>query len=130
MYEEQIHKAEEDYNIIHQSDATRRALHEINDKYIKFLKFKDTILKKKTELQWFKDGHTNSKFFHSIIRERRRKLFMHKIISEEREWIQDDEDIAQTARPYFEKIFTGEEKFINEDTLECIPKDSQLVLMV
>ena len=47
---------------------------------------------------------------------------MHKIISEEREWIQDEEEIAQTACTHFEEIFTGEEKFINENTLQFLPR--------
>ena len=82
----------------------------------------DFILKKKTKLQWIKDGDTNSKYFHSIIRGRKRKLFVHRIISEEGEWIQDEEEISMTNCAYFEEIFTGEENFINEDTLECIQR--------
>ena len=79
-------------------------------------------MKQKTQLQWFKDGDTNSKYFHSIIRGRRRKLFVHKIINEEGEWIQEEEEIAQNVCDHFEKIFTGEEKVINGNTLECIPR--------
>ena len=121
MYEEQVHKAEEEY-VIQLNDANRSALHEINAKYIKFLKMEDTIMKQKTQLQWFKDGDTNSKYFHSIIRGRRRKLFVHKIINEEGEWIQDEEETSQTACAHFEESFTGEEKLINENILECIPR--------
>lgn len=47
MNEEDVHKAEENY-ILHQSEATKSALHEINAKYINFLKLEDTILKQKT----------------------------------------------------------------------------------
>ncbi|XP_010314574.1 uncharacterized protein [Solanum lycopersicum] len=82
----------------------------------------DTILKQKTQLQWFKDSDKNSKYFHSIIRGKKRKLFVHEIINEERKWIQDEEEIAQTACAHFEEIFTCEEKLINENNLECIPR--------
>ena len=44
MYEEQVHKAEENY-ISNQSDSNKSFLHEINAKYIKFLKLEDTIFK-------------------------------------------------------------------------------------
>ena len=47
---------------------------------------------------------------------------MHNIINEEGEWIQGEEEIAQTAYAHFEGIFTGEKKLINENTLECIPR--------
>ena len=121
MYREHVHKAEEDY-ITHLNDANRSSLHEMNVKYIKFLKLEDTILKQKTQLQWFKDSDKNSKYFHSIIRGKKRKLFVHEIINEERKWIQDEEEIAQTACAHFEEIFTCEEKLINENNLECIPR--------
>ena len=46
MYEEQVYNAEENY-ITNQSDSNKSILHEINAKYIKFLKLEDTILKQK-----------------------------------------------------------------------------------
>lgn len=42
---------------------------------------------------------------------------MHKIISEDGEWIHGEDDISQTSCAHFEKIFIGEEKITNEDTL-------------
>ena len=49
MYQEQVHKAEENY-IIKQSESNRSILHEINAKYIKFFMMEDNILKQKTQL--------------------------------------------------------------------------------
>ena len=63
IYEEQVHKAEENY-ITNQSESNWSILHEINAKYIKFLRLENTILKHKTQLQLFKEGDTNSKYFH------------------------------------------------------------------
>ncbi|XP_015084239.1 uncharacterized protein LOC107027648 [Solanum pennellii] len=74
------------------------------------------------QLQWFKDGDTNSKYFHSIIRGRRRKLFIHKIVTENGDWIQGENNIAQEACEHFNNIFTGEDKHISEHNLECIPR--------
>ncbi|XP_069145909.1 uncharacterized protein [Solanum lycopersicum] len=121
MYEEQVHEAEEKY-ILDQTNSNRSTLHELNAQYIKFLKIEDTILKQKTQLQWFKDGDTNSKYFHSIIRGRRRKLFIHKIVTENGDWIEGENTIAQEACEHFKNIFTGEEKLINEKSLDCIPR--------
>ena len=67
MYEEQLNKAKENY-ISNQSDSNRSFLYQINAKYIKFLKLDNNILKQKHQLQWFKEGDTNSKYFHSVIR--------------------------------------------------------------
>lgn len=37
-------------------------------------------------------------------------------------WIQGAENIAATACDHFQSIFPGEEKAINEDILNCIPR--------
>ncbi|XP_069145607.1 uncharacterized protein [Solanum lycopersicum] len=80
------------------------------------------LLEMKTQLQWFKDGDTNSKYFHSIIRRRRRKLFIHQIVTENGDWIQGENNIAQAACEHFTTFFNGEDKHINEHNLECIPR--------
>ena len=95
-FEEQVKKAEE--NVIqNNSEENRARFHLINAHYIKSMKLETSILKPKTQLQWFKEGDTNSKYFHSLIRGRRRKLFIHRICTDEDTWIQGDENIAKEA---------------------------------
>ncbi|KAG5585844.1 hypothetical protein H5410_046278 [Solanum commersonii] len=78
-YEERVRTAEE--NLIQEhNDTNKIILHEFNVEYIRFLKIEDSILKQKTQLHWFKEGDCNTKYFHSLIRGRRRKLFIHKLI--------------------------------------------------
>jgi len=55
------------------------------------------ILKQKTQLQWFREGDANTKYFHALMRGRRRKLFIHQISNESGEWIQGDVNIAGAA---------------------------------
>ena len=57
-----------------------------------------------------------------MIRDRTRKLFIHKVVNENGVWVQGDETIAQVACEHFKAIFSGEEKFINERNLESIPR--------
>ena len=57
-----------------------------------------------------------------MIRGRRRKLFIHKVVNEIGVWVQGDDNIAQVACEHFKGIFSGEEKRINENTLECITR--------
>ena len=86
------------------------------------MKLEASILKQKTQLQWFKEGDTNSKYFHSLIRGRRRKLFIHRICTDEDTWIQGDENIAKEACMYFQNIFTEKSDKISEEVLNCIPR--------
>ncbi|XP_049378041.1 uncharacterized protein LOC125842768 [Solanum stenotomum] len=82
----------------------------------------DSILKQKTQLHWFKEGDANTKYFHSLIRGRRRRLFIHTIIREDGERIHRVDNIADAACAHFQNIFTGEDKVINEDAINCIPR--------
>ncbi|XP_070002509.1 uncharacterized protein LOC142165968 [Nicotiana tabacum] len=62
------------------NDETDRAnLHDLNAQYIRYMKLKENFHTQETHLQWFKEGDANSKYFHSLIRGRRRKLYIHKI---------------------------------------------------
>ncbi|KAG5580316.1 hypothetical protein H5410_050943 [Solanum commersonii] len=120
-YEEKIRMAEEEL-IQDQKETNRTALHEQNAEYIKFLKLEDSILKQKTQLQWFKEGDANTKYFHSLIRGRRGRLFIHKLIRDDGEWLQGEDNIAMAACDHFKNLFMGDSKFINEGALECIPR--------
>ncbi|KAG5599273.1 hypothetical protein H5410_030643 [Solanum commersonii] len=117
-YEERVRTAEEKL-IQEHSDTNRSILHELNVEYIIFLKIEDSIFKQKTQLQWFKEGDRNTKYFHSLIRGRRRKLFIHKLIGGDGEWIEGYDLIAEAACDHFQEIFTGENKLINEGALEA-----------
>lgn len=118
-FEEKVRDAEE--NMIQKTnDTNTQTLNEINPKFIRYLKLMDAIMKIKSQLQWFKEGDTNFKFFHSLIRGRGRIMFIHKI-QENREWIQGDENIGKASSEYLQQMFTWDEKIINDVSLECIP---------
>ncbi|XP_019224306.1 PREDICTED: uncharacterized protein LOC109205995 [Nicotiana attenuata] len=77
-YETKVKEAKEVWAQTNSASA-REALQNLNAQYIKHLKTEESVLKQKTQLHWFKDGDANSKYFHSLVRGRRRKLFIHKI---------------------------------------------------
>ncbi|XP_055806976.1 uncharacterized protein LOC129875754 [Solanum dulcamara] len=119
---EDLVKSAEDNRIAYNNDENRTKLHALNAEYIKFLKLEENILKKKTQLYWFKDEDANTKYFHALIRGRRRRLFIHKFINEEGDWIQGNESIARAAYDHFQKIFTTEVSPIPENILNYIPR--------
>lgn len=59
----------------------------------------------------------NSKYFHGVIRKKRRKLYIHKFQDDDGEWIEGYENIANIVCNHFHHIFTGEEKIIQEEVL-------------
>ncbi|KAG5615000.1 hypothetical protein H5410_014824 [Solanum commersonii] len=84
----------------------------------------DNLIHNNTEEQRAElhEGDSNSKYFHALIRGRRRRLFIHKLLNDNAKWIQDDEHIAKAACEHFQNIFTGEDKFIDEVPINCIPR--------
>ncbi|XP_049391547.1 uncharacterized protein LOC125855953 [Solanum stenotomum] len=120
-YEDKVKVAEENL-IQNNTEENRTTLHELNAEYIRYMKFEDSILRQKSQLQWFKEGDGNTKYLHALIRGRRRKLFIHKIINDNDEWIQGDEHIVEAACKHFQNIFTGEEKLVDEVPMNCIPR--------
>ncbi|KAG5604516.1 hypothetical protein H5410_026008 [Solanum commersonii] len=48
----------------------------------------EALLRQKARLSWFKDGDCNSKYFHSVIRDSRKKLHIHRIKNHNDRWIQ------------------------------------------
>jgi len=84
-------------------------------------KLEEAILQQKTQLQWFQEGDANTKYFHALMRGRRRRLFLHKICIENEVWIQGEEQIAQAACDYYQHQFTGQNDRIDERILQYIP---------
>lgn len=76
-YEEKVRIVEEKV-IKNNPEENRTNLHKVNVEYIRHLKVEEVVLKEKTQLQWFKEGDANSKYFHALMRGRRRKLLIHK----------------------------------------------------
>lgn len=99
-FEEHVRNAEKNVNL-HNTEETRAKLHLINAQHIKYLKLEASILKQKSQLQWFKEEDINSKYFHSIIRGESMKLFIHKICTGDDVWVHGDENMAKETCDHF-----------------------------
>ena len=87
--------------IINPTEGNIPIKHLLNDKYIMFLKLEDSIMKQKTKIQWLREGDTNSKYIHSLVRGRTRRLFIHRMGSEDREWLQGDDTIGHATCDHY-----------------------------
>lgn len=130
-FEERVRHAEEKVININSED-NRTKLQQINAEYIRYMKFEESILKQKPQLHWFQEGDANSKYFHALMKGRRRKLFIHQICKENDVWVQGNENIAKAACEHFQHIFTGHEKKINEEALlniyrKVTPEQNQIL---
>ncbi|OIT28903.1 hypothetical protein A4A49_38525 [Nicotiana attenuata] len=85
-------------------------------------KNEEAIWKQKSGIKWFVEGEVNSKFFHSIVKGRRKRLAIKKIRLNDGNWIVGDDHIANEAISFFQNQFTREYTDSNLSILNCIPK--------
>ena len=115
-YEELVREAE-DIILHYNTKENGEKLQEVNAQCIRFLKIENVILQQKTQNHWLKEGDSNTKYFHAIMRGRRRRMLIHKIENDNGEWIQGEENIARETCDYYKKMFTGKTEKIREDIL-------------
>ncbi|XP_075087735.1 uncharacterized protein LOC142169731 [Nicotiana tabacum] len=74
----------------------------------KWLKYEESILKQRKNIKWIEEGDSNTKYFHAIINERRRRASIQRIQRSDGQWINGEEDIAREAVEYFLGMFKDE----------------------
>lgn len=77
-------------------------------------------MKQKARIKWFEEGDTNNKYFHSVIRERKRRLCIHRIKINRGKWISGDAKITKVAIKHFEKTFNLPPSIIDHNILDVI----------
>ncbi|XP_070002997.1 uncharacterized protein [Nicotiana sylvestris] len=96
------------------------AYNNVNAQLILHNKKEKAFWRQKSGLHWFKEGDVNSKFFHSMINSRRRRLYLKKIRWRENTWIEGNKEIATEAIHYFESHYSQEDTHGNSDIFSCL----------
>ncbi|XP_075109154.1 uncharacterized protein LOC142180948 [Nicotiana tabacum] len=61
------------------TDNSRTKANKVYAEYIQWLSKQESLLKQKTQTKWFEDGDSNTKYFHGLLREKRRRFQLHRI---------------------------------------------------
>ncbi|KAM3360473.1 putative protein isoform X2 [Capsicum galapagoense] len=101
----------EESDLLNTSDLSREELNKRQAEYIRLMNLQDNILKKKAQTRWFEEGDSNTKYFHSVIRERRRRLQLNRIKNHKNKWVQGSDKIAKAAIQHFKKLFNSPHYF-------------------
>lgn len=70
----EIVKLKEKLFVERPSAINRVVLNKAHIEYTKYLKFEDDFWRQKTGIQWFTEGYRNTRFFHSLVKGRRKRL--------------------------------------------------------
>ncbi|KAG5627193.1 hypothetical protein H5410_012411 [Solanum commersonii] len=63
----------------------------------KYVHFEEEYWRQKAGIQWFTEGEKNTRFFHSIVGARRRKLSINRIQNKDGEWVEGEELVSAAA---------------------------------
>lgn len=79
------------------NDVNRTNLHNLYAEQISWMKMQNNLLKQKARVKWEFEGDNNTKYFHSTIRQRRKRSYLHRIKNEEGNWVEGNKHISEAA---------------------------------
>ncbi|XP_060183174.1 uncharacterized protein LOC132613143 [Lycium barbarum] len=89
--------------------------------YVRWLGLQDNLMRQKTQTNWFKKGDYNSRYIHSILRNRRRRIHLHRIKNHRGAWNQGEEQISKDAIKHFKGFFNLNQQTSDHRIPNCIP---------
>lgn len=81
------------------------------------MKIKEKFWEQKAKIRWFSDGDKNSKFFHSYVKGRRKKLYITEINDRQGNIIHNNQKIREEAVEFCKEQFA--EKGRIKSMLDC-----------
>ena len=72
------------------------------------LTVEEQFWKQKARVKWLQHGDNNSKFFHSVVKQRRYRTSIHSIRDSQGTWITDDGTIGMEAVKFFDDLLSAE----------------------
>nr|XP_016448725.1 PREDICTED: uncharacterized protein LOC107773821 [Nicotiana tabacum] len=121
MWGAKVHDLEE-LNLANNTDTSRAKLNKGQAKYIKWMIMQDALLRHKSRIKWFEEGESNTNYFHSTIKDRRRRLQLHRIKDHKNRWVEGDDNISKATIHYLQKLFNIKHQLNDYDILNFIPK--------
>ncbi|XP_059281014.1 uncharacterized protein LOC132034649 [Lycium ferocissimum] len=112
----------EDLDMEARTENSREEVNRGHAEYISWLNKQDGILKQKSQVRWFEEGDSNTKYFHAVIRDRRRKIKLERIKNNRGRWVSGDEKMAKVAIKHFDNLFNLHPNSVDLNILNCIPR--------
>ncbi|XP_027122034.2 uncharacterized protein [Coffea arabica] len=103
------------------SESNLLALQEARTGLKNSLMIEEGYWRQKARVKWIREGDKNSKYFHSIVTERRAKAVIHRIKGTNGVWLTEEDRIAVEAVEYFKAVFSAEPFSGSWDTLDVVP---------
>ncbi|KAG5626762.1 hypothetical protein H5410_011980 [Solanum commersonii] len=100
------------------SPLNRAVLHKVHAELKLYLHYEEEFWRQKASAQWFDEGDRNTRFFHSLVNGRRKKLNINRIRNADGSWAETDGEIANEGVFFFKEQFS---KGNTSEDLACGP---------
>ncbi|XP_059305557.1 uncharacterized protein LOC132057113 [Lycium ferocissimum] len=91
-----IKTLEQDF-INNNTPKNRMELSRAKAEYTRFLKIQEKVLSKKARVKSLEEGDTNSAFFHSVIKDKRKRLSIQKIKDQDGNWVEGTTQVVNAT---------------------------------
>ncbi|KAL3363180.1 hypothetical protein AABB24_012466 [Solanum stoloniferum] len=99
----------------------KEELHKAQAQLSRYLHLEEEYWRQKSGLKCFQEGEKNTKFFHSYVTGKRKKLKLNRIQNTQGDWLTEERDIAAEAIRYFQEQFTEDQSKKEFSLLNHIP---------
>ncbi|XP_060196130.1 uncharacterized protein LOC132625487 [Lycium barbarum] len=103
------------------SQINRVVLQKARAETKRYLHYEEEYWRQKAGLDWFVDGDKNTRFFHNLVKGRRKKLQVKRIQNSDGSWIEDEDQMADEAVNFYSQQFSQEDLIGDENLLSFIP---------
>ncbi|MQM19124.1 hypothetical protein Taro_052124 [Colocasia esculenta] len=119
--EARVHLAEQEFDS-NPSEANRIDMSAAHAQLRRALINEEKLWCQKSRMEWMQNGDRNTAFYQAVVKNNRRRNFIHKLkIHGSDQWCEDQETLKGAASSYFEDLLTSDHPTENAELLQVIP---------
>nr|XP_027088617.1 uncharacterized protein LOC113709968 [Coffea arabica] len=119
--EREVMEAETRYDL-DTMELLRSDLHHARARLRYALNIEESFWQQKARVRWLRDGDRNSKFFHSVVAERRHRAVIHRVRGTDGEWIEEEVQIGEAAVRFFQELFMADSDPSPQQIMDLVPE--------
>ncbi|XP_060202604.1 uncharacterized protein LOC132631021 [Lycium barbarum] len=102
------------------SEVNRMVLQQAQAEFKRHLHFEEEFWKQKAGVKWQSEGDRNTRFFHSLVNGRRKRMQLNRIQNDDGAWLEDRDQIATAAIDIYQQQFSSEPTSSDYSILEHV----------
>lgn len=88
------------------SPENRMVLQQAQVELKKYIHYEEEFWRQKAGITWFSEGDKNTRFFHNLVKGRRKRMQIKRIQNSEGIWLQEEDQMENEAIKFYQNQFT------------------------